>query len=222
MSATRPVRRRRWLRWLATSGLALVALVCGLACALTCRPFWYRPASIDYNALEADKREFVRVLDEIGAALNRGEPFVLTVSEAQINRWITARHELAPENAFTIDPLERPYVALEEGNRVRLAAQVRRGALRSVLSCRVGVEADGGQLRLTLLGGALGRVPAPGAALERILRDALTANHVRGLDLKGATVQTPNDLVWPNGKRRFRIEGLEIRQHELRAVLRPL
>ena len=108
--------RRRWRGVLLAVGAGLTGALIAIGCALTCRPTWYEPASIDYARLKADKRELVGLADEIGAALNGRRSIDLELYEDQINRWITARAEIWPDSQTSLEPLRRPQITLLGGN----------------------------------------------------------------------------------------------------------
>ncbi len=215
--------RRRWLRFaLLTLPVAIAALLLAAGTALTCRPSWYQPASIDYGRLQDDKRAQLRLENEISAALNRNSPIEFELDQGQVNRWIAARHELWPAEAPSLEPFRRPQIVFLDGNRVRLGALLDRSGLQLVLSATFRLEAQADGLAVTWDAVRAGALPTPRrliAEAARKLTDRL------GLDrqaLINGRMTLPIEGTWPNGKRPFRIVDLSISGGVLRVRLEPL
>ena len=207
---------------LAVLGVTIVVLPLVGGLALTCRPSWYQPVSIDYTHLQEDKRTQLRLENEISAALNNNRAVEIELEEAQVNRWIAARDELWPGETPSLEPFPRPQVVFLEPNRVRLAALVERSGMPVVLSAtfQIDLQADG--LVLSWERARAGVLPTPGKLIEQAAR-RLT-RRLR-LDEQAATagqVTLPGEWTWPNGKRRFRLADLAINDGVLRVTLVPL
>lgn len=190
-----------------------------LAGAALRRPSWYRPQSINHASLEADQKSLVATLDAIGAALNSGAAFDVELSADQINRWIAARHELAPPQSLArADRIfEQPFVTLA-GDGVRLGGLISWNGVRAVASTRVQVVL-GEQLELHVHDLALGALSMPGGATNRLLDAAAAA--IPGAARDQRRLLAPRDWVWPNGKRPCRIAKLEIADGVVRLRLEP-
>lgn len=214
--------RRRWRRVLLAVGAGLTGALIAIGCALTCRPTWYEPASIDYARLKADKRELVGLVDEIGAALNGRRSIDLEFHEDQINRWITARAEIWPDSQTSLEPLRRPQITLLDGDRVRVAASVGWAGLEPIVSgtCRFELKDD--QLTVICETVRVGVFPAPrGWVADLARRLPASSNVVRDAD-SDAGFTFRNEWVWPNGKRRFRIRRLEVSAGHAVVTLEPI
>ena len=126
--------------------LALLALFLAAGAAATCRPSWYRPASIDYSRLERDKHAQLQLENQISAALNKGRSIEIELEQSQVNRWIAGRAELWPGEAPSLAPFARPQVEFLRGRRVRVGALWERSGLAVVLSVTLHVELENGVL----------------------------------------------------------------------------
>lgn len=192
-----------------------------LALAVTRRPAWYQPAAIDHARLPADRQALVGRLDEISAALNERRRVEFTLDAGQINRWLAARAELWPEATADWGPCDQPQIDFLP-ERIRVAALVRYAGLRTVASvvCRVRVDAQ--HVRVECESAHLGALPVPLgwlAARWPGLAD-LTANGRVAREDQAWVLE--NDWVWSNGKRRYRIERLELDAGRAAVTLRPL
>lgn len=199
---------------------ALIAV----GCALTCRPTWYDPASIDYSRLKADKRELVGLGEDIGTALNNRLSIDLEVHEDQINRWITAQAEIDIWKIFAtaLEPLRRPQITLLDGNRVRAAGSVEWAGLEPIVSCTCRIELKDGQLAVICDRVRVGVLPAPRGWVANLVRKLpASSNAVRDAD-GDAGFTFRNEWVWPNGKRRFRIRRLEVSAGRAAVTLEPI
>jgi hypothetical protein len=202
---------------LAGAGL-LVGLV-GSWLAVTRRPDWYHPVTIDRARLHADKVALAGLQDEISAALNEGREARFRVAEEQINRWLAERAEMFPGAVVDLGPLEDPQVSLAAGE-LRIAATATR--LRTVLAFVCHVEVQDERVVVLYGGARLGVVPLPATWISGQLRE-LPVNHRDAIqsDAPG-TVALENDWVWPNGKRRCRLRELRLLDGAAEVVVEPL
>ena len=138
---SQPRKKRRWALVLVLVLLVLIpGSLLGVGAALTYRPAWYQPPSIDYNFLEEDKRIQLRLENEISAAVNRDEPATIELDQAQANRWIAAREELWPGEVPSLGPLRQPQLDLLGENRFRVGALVEQAGVEAVVSAAFRVE----------------------------------------------------------------------------------
>jgi len=200
----------------------VTGLVLGVGGALTCRPSWYQPASIDYSRLQDDKRAQLRLENEISAALNRNRPIEIELDEAQVNRWIAARHELWPTEAPSLEPFERPQVMFLTDNRVRLGALTERSGMQVVLSATFHVDLQADGLVVTWDGVRAGALPTPRKLIEKVARRLTSRLRLAEGALANGKVTLPVEGTWPNGNRRVRIAGLSINDGVVRVSLEPL
>lgn len=216
------MNRRRWIRWVILSlSTTVLALVAG-GLALTCRPGWYQPAGIDYAQLDADNRALINTLDRIGVALNGGQPIEVLLREDQVNRWIAGRDEW-PEAVGRVDlgPLEGPQVAFLGGGRVRLAGMIERAGFGVVVSCDIRVELAEDDVILHWDGLRAGLMPIPRSTLRQVLAQFVPDRQDAQAALTAGRLVLPNRWIWPNGKRRFEIRGLEVTDDQARIMLSP-
>jgi hypothetical protein len=213
-------RRRLPLLLVLIAIIVPVALLCALA-ALTCQPAWYQPLSIDYDRLEDDKRAQHQLENKISAALNDNRPVEFTLDQAQLDRWIAARDELWPTEVPSIEPFSCPQVVFEDGNRVRLAAQVEHANMRVVLSAVFQADLQEDALVVTWNSVRAGVLPTPGTPLKDAVRRL--AGHLSLPDHAVANdcITLPSGGLWPNGKRRFRIAEVAITAGKLHVRLEP-
>ncbi len=221
-NAARPRRRRRLRLILILLPLVLFAAVLYMGAAITCRPAWYQPLSIDYQRLEDDKRAQHRLENTISAALNDRRPVVIELDEAQVNRWIAARDELWPTEVPSIEPFSHPQVVLESRNRIRLAAQVEHAGTQVVLSAMFHVDLQPDAVVVTWDSVQAGTLPTPRVLLEKAARKVAGYADLPDQAVADGRITLPNEWLWPNGKRPFRITGFTITSGKLRVQLEPL
>ncbi|MFQ5805144.1 MAG: hypothetical protein ACE5I3_01700 [Phycisphaerae bacterium] len=215
--------RRNWLRLtLVLLPVAVLGLLLSAGAALTCRPAWYRPVSIDYSRLPEDKRAQLRLENEISAALNRNAPIEIELDEAQVNRWIAARHELWPTEAPSLEPFQRPQVVFRRGNRVRLAALVEQSGMQVVLSATFHVDLQPDALVVTWDAVHAGALPTPRKLIEKAARKLTRRLGLAEQDVTHGRMTLPVEGTWPNGKRRVRIANLVISDGVVHVSLAPL
>lgn len=220
-SSNRPRRRR-----IGRVVLIALAILTGLALVLgglaSCRPAWYRPASIDHARLQADQADLVRLADAIGGALNAGEAIEFRLPADQINRWLAARRELFPEVVFPeLDRLlARPMVTIEDGALLG-AALVEAGGWPMVLSAALRPRLLGEHIEVELADVRMGRLSAPQIAVDEVARALRRAQSPPDTAMGESRIRLPRRHVWPNGKRRFQVALLELADGAVRVRLEP-
>jgi hypothetical protein len=215
--------RRRWLRLaLLVLPVAVAGLLLALGAALTCCPSWYEPPSIDYSRLQDDKRAQLRLENRISAALNDNRPVEFELDQAQVNRWIAARHELWPAEAPSFEPFERPQVVLLDGNRLRVGALLDHAGMQLVLSATLHLEAQPDGLVVNWDALRAGALPVPRRLIAGAARRLTDRLELDSQALFNQSITLPVEATWPNGKRRFRIADLSIRAGVMRVSLEPL
>lgn len=201
--------------------VVLGGLLVGGGAALTCRPSWYQPLSIDYGRLQDDKRCQLRLENEISAALNHDRPIEIELDEARVNRWIAAREELWPAEAPSLEPFSRPQVVFLGGNRVRVGALLERSGMRVVLSATFRVDLQADRLVITWEAVRAGVLPTPRRLIEKAVRELAGRWRIAEQALTEREMTLPIEGTWPNGKRRFRLADLSIGDGSVRVVLEP-
>lgn len=227
MSTPAPHRvspRGRSIRRLAIlSPLLALLLVALLLLTALRRPAWYQPRSIDYARLPADKQDAVNLLDAIGDHLNAHREIDITLDPDQLNRWIAARAEIWPDEALAdLGPVDRPIVELLPGNRLRFAALVHARGLDFIASLVLHVSLESDSLRLTCERVRFGALPIPASWIDRRLDEALADAHEVRRGERPLDFLLPNEFIWRNGRRPFRIGQIEIQPTAARIRLEPL
>jgi len=227
-------RRMLW-RFVLLLPVLLILAVIGLYLTAQHVPTWYRPVTLDpedYRRVRGDAANFV---DSVGDRLVTQEAFDLELSDRALNEWLTALPEIWPDAqkdwprelsapALTFEPDAARIGALYHGSRWK-------GIVNLSMACAL--SADGQELTLRLLEVRAGSLPLPEALLAKLLeplmlelQQASAGHHARGeldslADLySGITI--PNRFVWPNGKRRFRFERIELREGSIHLRIVPL
>ena len=194
----------------------------GLVATATCRPAWYRPPAIDYEHLKTDKRDFVRLVDAIGTALNAGREIEFELPEEQLNRWIAARTEFWPGWEDKLADFCYPQVSLLTKNRVRIAANVSIGPGEVILWLTGCWELTDEQLLIHLESARSGILPIPSSRFLETIRRSLERWPVASATVSGNTIQIDNDWVWENGKCPFRFRRLDISDGLVSIALEPV
>ena len=222
-TAKPPTKRmqRKWLWFVVLPASVLLLSLILSAFALTQRPAWYRPYTLDAERLEQDKRNLANLIDGVSVALNSRQAIRIELDEAQLNRWIAARDEW-PEALADLDlgPLEYPQLMLLPGNELRLAARARQSDYEVIVAVRFGFQVRGDQFDVRWSGTSVGHFPIP-RGLISMLADAGDREYANQL-LHGGSIVLPNAWTWPNGRPRFRIEELRIDERRLSILLEPL
>ena len=188
----------------------------------TCRPAWYRPSAIDYAHLKSDKRDFIRLVDAIGTALNADQAIEFELPEEQLNRWIAARTEFWPGWEDKLAGFCYPQVSLLEGNRVRLAAMVSIGPGEVVLWLTGRWELTDEQLLIHLESARSGILPIPSNRFLATIHRSLEQGPVTSATVSGNTIKIDNDWIWENGKCPFRLRRLDISNGLANISLEPI
>lgn len=215
-------RRRLWRTGLIVTSLTGFALLIAGGCALTCRPAWFATQAVDFARLPDDKRALVSIVDGIGAGLQTAEPLTVELTADQVNRWLVARRELSPEEWLDaklpdLDRLPSLQVSFLSGNRVRLAILAEQAGFGTVVSVVLHVEADPDELRTRIVGVRMGLLPVPRSWVLAALRSA--GGEAAAVADADGSWRAPNDFVWPNGKRRFRVDEIATSDNRVRLRL---
>ena len=205
--------------------VAALVVMLGLlfGAALTSRPSWYVPTSVDQARLAADKRDLVNLLDEIGVALNSGRSIDLEIGEDQLNRWIRARSQWPTPPPAELQLFDFPQVSFPGPQQVRAAATIEFAGQPWVLSVTARIEPTADEFILHWETLAVGRIPMPRRWISLFLGD----DGHRGGPILRNLVQNghwvvPARATWKNGNRPFRIRDIGISQGVLRVSLVPL
>ncbi len=221
MTKTARRRPRRWLWLLVVPATVSLAGLVLSTCALTQRPAWYRPYTLDESRLAADKSNLANLIDRVSIALNGRQAIRIELDEAQLNRWIAAREEW-PEALADLDlgPLEYPQLLLLDGNRLRLAARAVQADTEVIVSVDFSFHVRGDRFVVGWTGTRVGHFPLPRMLINAVadVGDRQVAAELLGT----GGLNLPNAWTWPNGRPRFRIRELRIEAERLSIVLEPI
>ena len=219
--------------------LPVLLILAGVILYLTAQhiPTWYRPITLspeDFRRVRADATNFV---DSVGDRLVTQEAFDVELSDRALNEWLTALPETWPDLQEDW-PTELSAPALKfEQDAVHVGAMYQGSRWRGIvnLSLTCALSADSRELTVRLLDVRAGSLPLPEALLTKLLEPVILelqkvrsdAGHRVRSELDSladlyAGVTVPNHYVWPNGKRRFRFESIEIRESNIHLRIVPL
>jgi len=218
----------------------MAALIGGTAACITLwlifqhKPAWYRPAPTDPEALRDIRMKVTEIADGISRRIVAGEAFELSFADETVTEWLAALPHVWPDAAQAIPAQLSEHVVCFEPGAVRIGTLYADGGWRAVLSAAVEIDmsVDNREITLKLREAHGGSLPIPAAILHRLLanldadsKESPSQRHGSGLDdptslLAGTAV--PNRFVWPNGKRPFRINQLELTKGRIRLTIEPL
>jgi len=205
-------------------GVAIVLAATTSWLAVARVPSWYRPPHVGAAQYQDVRDDLEVAFNQLNLAMQGDQPFDYVVNEIRLNRWIAAREQIWPGlRQYVPRELQWPVVAFREEGVV-VAGVVEIGAVRSVLSVILSVQAEPDRMVVKLARCRLGAVPVPHRMVRRLV-EAMSrsappesAGHPRDL-LTGLVLE--NRFDWPNGARRFRISAVEVRTGHLVATIHP-
>jgi hypothetical protein len=173
--------------------------------------------------------------------LPAGRPFVLTLTDEEISRWIAVRADVWPgAGEWVPDYAHDPVVAFQP-ERVLFGARIDRDGWQAIVSARLTVDVRPETITVRLDGVACGSCPLPVSLLAGRLSHLITATDtdvdtlpdpmaevVRffrrqgNADVLTRGVTIENRLFWKPSERWFRIRSLRLEQGSLRAEIEPL
>lgn len=240
---TFPTQRRHTARRIifATVGVSLVACFV-LWLMLHYKPHWYQPAVGDDATIHRAQVSAADLLDLVSDRLAAGDPFEITIEDHVVNDWLAALPRLWPKAEEVIPSAVQNLAARFDSDRLCLGAHWGDGELQSIVSAdlAIALSPDGSNLIITVVAAHAGAIPLPHNAIREIMGryesgasnagsaradDGSTNPEPRDMDfveqlLSGMKI--PNEFVWSNGKRRFKIASLTMSGGELRMGIDPL
>lgn len=204
-------------------------------------PEWYQPVEVPPAQLQAVRDNLVQTQNDFGERLAMSSaPFEVTISQEQVNAWLAAREDIWPLSREWLPPgVSEPFVRIEPGG-IRVGATCQVGGVQSVVSALVAVAADDDSVDARVLQIRSGSLPLP----ENWLRDQLARirphgrlpREVGGLAVDPAGnshamasladvltgISIPNEAVWWEPKRPFRVVGLRTQSDTLVVTVKPL
>jgi hypothetical protein len=196
------------------------ATAAGLGLAVTHRPGWYRPTSVDHSRLRADKAALADLQEQISAALNSGREVRFQLHEDQLNRWLAARAEIWPESATELDRWQHPQVSMADGH-IRLAATATCGSFQAIVALTCRVEVSDNEVVLRYDAFRLGALPIPRGWVSNLVGGGPAPSHPALRSGGSGTLVVVNGWTWPNGRRRCRLRSLAIAAGVADVVIEP-
>lgn len=223
-TTVRPWRKKRLLAIASIVALGLGFVI--LVLALEYRPAWYSPAVLTDSELQRFRMDAIRVVDYVGDQLVDRNSFEMTLSDDQLNAWLSGLDRIWPEAARRVpNEFVDPFVAFEHGV-VRTAARMESDGWRAIVSSDYTLELspDHSQLIVRLISARCGTVTLPRFIVMSFLKPYMDAQALSGftLDQLYDGKQIENRFLWPNGKRLFRIDQLDIEPGAVRIRIEPL
>jgi hypothetical protein len=200
-------------------------------------PSWYRPVWLGPDDIESVQRDFSRKTEELNSRIGRAAPgaFEWTISDDQVNAWFSAREDMWPDSRNWLPPNMSDVCVRFEPDGIRLAATVSHSRIETVLSAHFAVGIDDGDLRLRLAGVSGGSLPFPAFAFrdliteldQRISHEDMLKYSYESTELPRLTdlfteMRLPDEWVWWNGTRPFRIVALKLEEGVCTATLEPI
>lgn len=210
--------RRGLLFGLASLGVSTAALIL----ALEYKPAWYAPPLPSESELREGRMEAMRIVDDVGDRLVTGVPFDVELSQAQVNVWLSGLEQIWPEASQRIpDEVRQPYVSFEPDS-IRSAARVEAEGWRAIASCvyQLALSNDKKLLTARLQAARCGAVPLPQFVIATFLKSPSTMRSQR--EPWYEYLEWDNYFVWPNGRRPFRIERIDLEHGFIRIRIVPL
>ena len=220
-------------------GLALAFLACLAIGWLMFQhvPSWYQPVAVAPAEKDRIRNDLFATQDDLTQGFNEHrETFQHGITQDQINDWLAAREAIWPRSREWLPPeVSKPFVAFTpEG--IHLAATINIEGVQTVVSARLAVSADDAGVHVRLVEIRSGAVSVPPSwirdqlasldqhgwpAGERVKYQlsAMPLPPLAGL-LDGITL--PNEWVWWDSKRPFRVVGMESKAGEFVGTFEPL
>lgn len=235
------MKRRRWLRRLKRTAIALTVLCVAFIAfgwmLFQHIPRWYQPVVFAPEEMQAVRDNYGAVGSDISRRMFSDEgAFRYTFTQDQINAWLPVlRNDVPPIRELLPPAFQNPYVSIGPDG-VRLAVTVNYDGIRTVMSALLGVVVDEEAISLRVKGVTGGSLPIPGPLLRQQLKrvDAKVGplHSVEGRtvgpddEVMPSTfldgIQLTREYIWPNGERWYRILDLELQKGAIVATLEPL
>ena len=202
------------------------------------KPDWYRPPPVNERMLRDIRSEVAEIVEGISQRIVRGETFDLSFTDETVNQWLAALPHVWPDARRNVPPELRDLVIRFDAGRIRIASLLVKGGWRAVLTVAVEValSKDGRRVSLQLIEAHGGSLPIPHTVLAYMLGGlaigggdtAVRSGNPPTLHKPDTAadwlngVQVPNRFIWPNGKRPFRIDAIELTEGRIRLRLESL
>ena len=236
-AATNKTGVRRWTRIiLSITALLIAGAAIWLVLALQRIPPWYAPVVLDETGINNARRDATSMAARVSDNMVTGQPFHVTLTQRQVNAWLTALPNIAPQIARQIPPSCTGLMAQFQNGTVRLGTHFKHEGWTAILTTRVRVELtqDGREIRLALISAHTGVVQAPRAILDKLINTVLQPEpkrastrdrgpgRIQNADQLFEGVHLPNRFTWPNGHRDYRIDALTIGDGVITLTIQPL
>lgn len=207
------------------------------------KPAWYRPVQLDAAAQKQARKDATNFIDSIGDRMVRGEAFDVVLIESRLNDWLAMMPEFASgASAKGSDRFTGPVITFAD-DRLRFGIHYQNGGLRAIISVTVllAVSPDGRSMMMKIESMHGGSLPAPESLIASLLEPALNKARERSdggdqdqtiaavmlekvdsIDDLFEGIERRNRFIWPNGRRLFTFESIEIHNGEMRLRIKPL
>lgn len=200
-------------------------------------PDWYRPARVPPEQEQMVRDDITATYDSLNIGMNEStQSFDHRFTQDQINAWLAMLERMWPNSRKWLPPeMTDPQIAIDpEG--IRLAITYRYQDIRTVLNAQFHAIADTDGITLRLLGVYAGSLPMPNARVQKLLTqidtnvisdEKRTISPLQDRPMPPLAtlfdgIRLPNDYVWENGKKPFRITQLTFEPGELIVKFDPL
>lgn len=215
-----PIRKTLFRNWFVTAMAVLVILAIAMLGLALSRPASYDVRAVDYALLPTDKQSLAEIVQSVADCLRAGQPAEILLDQEQVNRWITARHELWPaEQLPQITGIEGPLVRFLGDDQIEIAAMTRGRLVNFVFSMQgvVSLETEGITLKPIRI--RVGQLPIAITVLNQIVSGS---EHLLGGRNGAMRFVAHRTGVWPNGRFAYEVSELGVSSGCVRIVLKPL
>lgn len=198
------------------------------------KPHWYRPVETDPATIRKTSNDALNWADHVSDRMVRGVPFELLVADEEVTHFAAAAPAMFPDEFASWPPeIRDPAISFDDG-MVKVGFFCEYDGWRVIGVGHIDVSLiDEDTLFVRLDGVRGGLLPIPRRWIRKVF-DPLLARWQQNVDdvpdwivdLKSVDqlyegFRIPNRFLWPNGKRRFRLAGLESRGGTMKLSIEP-
>lgn len=214
----------------------LILILLAIYLSLIYIPGWYQPEHIGAQNEQQLLDEFTEVSRTFNNGMQRPKPFVLTLTERQINRFIAGYRAIAPQLKQFIPPqIREPAIAWQD-DWLKIGAIVSFKGKDVLAAVAVRVTIDDELIHIKDVKVKLGAWPVPMKTIAKNLRQELIRNASTGKDknkytytYKGLTLDEilkkrtiPNRFSYLNSDFDVRIKKIEARDGKIELTFEPI
>ncbi|MGB0714876.1 MAG: hypothetical protein ACPGXK_03305 [Phycisphaerae bacterium] len=231
-----PVDRRRgiFVVVISVAAVLLIILPLGLWMAFQRKPHWYSPVSPEPAVVKHTSNEFLKWADRISDEMVRRRPFEIEISASEVTHFASAAPAMFPEEFSSWPPEITDPAVTFEGGLIKVGFHCDYEGWRVIAVFHIEMTLlDADTLHVRLDGIRGGALPVP-QGWVRDVADPLLKRwqqkvddlptwlaDLQSVDQLYEGMSIPNRFVWPNGKRRFRIDGISPQHGTLGVKIEP-